>query len=596
VTTKDIEELATNAVRKSIITSGYLSPFIAENDKEPSWDGFVYIYENKKKQKIGFKGRVPVQIKGTINENMAFDTINYSVNTIDLNSYLYDGGVIYFVVYISADGSKERIYYATLSPVRLITLLDTCKDQKSKTISFKHFPLEGDRKSTIFLQFFTDCKKQASFKSSDMLSIDNDEVQKGISTINMSVSGFGYTNEDVQKAFFENEVYIYGKRPNLDLPIPFKVIPERLHTMEEQPCEISVNGTVFYSSFLRIRSKEETKIKIGKSFSLQLTCNSSFTIKFTPAANLKDRIQDCEFLIEVINKKGFHLNQFFLDFNPTAEELGNFQVENMQAELNYLKDVRSVLSLLNIKKDIDIDNLSNRDKREIDNLITAFVKKTPVHCLRKDLLPICKIKIQNITLALVYEKIKDEEGTYYIYDFFKSDLEVHYGNRDSGERLITSQYSLLKPDDYCVIDNIDYNMIVPSYQRLLKENPNIVERANFDMLNMLLAYDKTNNGELLLLIKQMCEWIEKSAGDSLDIEIVLLNSLQIVRRQRELNISEIQLLCNITENPALNEEMKVGAYLLLGNQMAAEIHFKLLTAEKQENFRQFPIYRFWGGE
>lgn len=65
MTTKDIEELATNAVKKSVLTSGYLSQYISENDKGPSWDGFIYIYNNEQKRKTDYYGRVAVQIKGS---------------------------------------------------------------------------------------------------------------------------------------------------------------------------------------------------------------------------------------------------------------------------------------------------------------------------------------------------------------------------------------------------------------------------------------------------------------------------------------------------------------------------------------------------
>ena len=38
---KSIETLSVNAVKNSIVTSEFLDQFIADNDKEPSWDGFV---------------------------------------------------------------------------------------------------------------------------------------------------------------------------------------------------------------------------------------------------------------------------------------------------------------------------------------------------------------------------------------------------------------------------------------------------------------------------------------------------------------------------------------------------------------------------
>ena len=38
---KAIETLSVNAVKNSIVTSEFLDQYIADNDKEPSWDGAV---------------------------------------------------------------------------------------------------------------------------------------------------------------------------------------------------------------------------------------------------------------------------------------------------------------------------------------------------------------------------------------------------------------------------------------------------------------------------------------------------------------------------------------------------------------------------
>lgn len=43
MTTKQIEEVATNAVKNVFNYTDKLSSYISDNDKEPSWDGFVYI-------------------------------------------------------------------------------------------------------------------------------------------------------------------------------------------------------------------------------------------------------------------------------------------------------------------------------------------------------------------------------------------------------------------------------------------------------------------------------------------------------------------------------------------------------------------------
>ena len=59
----DIEILATSAVEESLSQTDVLKPYITKNDKEPSWDGNVYIHPGNEKSKKGLK-RVPTQVKG----------------------------------------------------------------------------------------------------------------------------------------------------------------------------------------------------------------------------------------------------------------------------------------------------------------------------------------------------------------------------------------------------------------------------------------------------------------------------------------------------------------------------------------------------
>ena len=109
-----IETLSVNAVKNSIVMSELLAQFIADNDKEPSWDGFVYIYGDKSKAKSKLKGRMPVQVKGTECDDHSKDTISFKMPTVDLRNYLYDGGCILFVVYIGNHGLTNKIYYVEL--------------------------------------------------------------------------------------------------------------------------------------------------------------------------------------------------------------------------------------------------------------------------------------------------------------------------------------------------------------------------------------------------------------------------------------------------------------------------------------------------
>ena len=54
--------------------------FINDNDKEPSWDGFVYTYKNQSLKVEDIEYRVPVQVKGKNDERLLKkQTIQYPV-------------------------------------------------------------------------------------------------------------------------------------------------------------------------------------------------------------------------------------------------------------------------------------------------------------------------------------------------------------------------------------------------------------------------------------------------------------------------------------------------------------------------------------
>ena len=43
----------------------------------------------------------------------------------------------------------------------------------------------------------------------------------------------------------------------------------------------------------------------------------------------------------------------------------------------------------------------------------------------------------------------------------------------------------------------------------------------------------------------------------------------------------------------MGADIITGAYLLLSNQMAAEIYFEKMDIKLQETFKEFSIYKFW---
>lgn len=167
----DIETLAVNAVVKQITLCNLLAPYISDKDKEPCWDGFIYIYQNAKKV-IGYAvNRVAVQIKGTEKVDFSKETIKARVDIADLRSYLNVYGTLYFVVYIS--GPESKIYYVDFTPVRIKDILGRATEkQKTIGVELQELPQDIKEIESIVINFADHCKRQASFSDTKLVTMD----------------------------------------------------------------------------------------------------------------------------------------------------------------------------------------------------------------------------------------------------------------------------------------------------------------------------------------------------------------------------------------------------------------------------------------
>lgn len=171
------------------------------------WDGHIYIYRDKRKTKDGVR-RIPVQVKGTEKDDLSKEEISFPVSIIELNSYLDDGGVIFFVVYIGHSGQNIQIYYASLTPIKIRMLLEEAKGQASKSIKLNRFPSDNNKKEMIVINCWEDCRRQASFAKANLYSIEELEQQGTLESVTLSVTSVG--GVDPQTALLTNEVYLYA--------------------------------------------------------------------------------------------------------------------------------------------------------------------------------------------------------------------------------------------------------------------------------------------------------------------------------------------------------------------------------------------------
>ena len=590
---KAIETLSVNAVKNSIVMSEYLDQYIPDNDKEPSWDGAVYIYKNKSKEKCNLKGRMPVQVKGKECDDHSKKEISYLMSIVDLKNYLYDGGCILFVVYIGNKGLTTKIYYAELTPVKLRQLLEKAKNKNKKTIYLKEFPTDGNKKATIFLNCYQNCKKQSSFTEGKLFTIEELEQQGVLENLVIPFEGIGV--EDLQMALIKNEVYLYAKVKGSSVPQPLYMIPKNIQTQEVIDALITIEDKIFYTTYRIIKNANGIIFCYGESFTI--SCNEedkTCKIKYKNSDKIRVLARDLEFMLTYLDKGYFKVNDVTLPFEYKSDNSSELHIDEEKKHLKWAQDIVKVLDILGCNDDIDINDMKKEDWRNLDRLRTAFLDKKPVSGLKENLPPVMTIKIGKLRFAVCLKKCS-KKNTYEIYDFFKTDINVAIKDKNNGNMLPVSQFDILHENDFLTLSNIDFDVLAPSFKQA-EHHYETFNCANFFLLELLNAYDKASGArkkKIMGVCKEFCDWINTAPENELSNEIKTLNVLQTVKRQRDLDIEEVSSLYDIIESGNASEACVVGAYLLVDQQQRAELHFSRLTKMEQSNFKKFPIYHFW---
>lgn len=589
---KAIETISVNAVRDSIVMSEYLDQFIPDNDKEPFWDGSVYIYKSNDHRKANFQGRVPVQVKGKECSDFSSNEISFQVNTTDLRGYLADGGAVYFVVYIGNMGLTKKIYYIELTPVRIQILLEEAKSQKTKTVTLKEFPSESNKKATIFMNFLQNAQKQASFANAKLWSLKELQKQVHVEKITIPISGIGI-EDDLQMALINNDVYVYAHVKGSAIPQPIRALPIDKHTQEEVDADISINGKRYYSKIRVVKSAEYIKCVFGESFSLTAFFGKDgVKIDYRNSEDMRVLATDLAFLLAYYENGYFNFNCDKCPFDYESASMENFDLEAQRRILEFAQKVTIVLDALSCTKKLSIRDLGDEDCRNIERLYTALIEKKPVSGLRENLPRVCLMSVGNLNFAVALQE-QNDTNTYILENFFETEVHICYS--DKGESLPVSQYYLLNTNDLLKIDNMQWDALLPSFQKI-ETHKEIFGFANAFLLRLLSAYDQSGNKEILKAAHGFAEWVYTAPEEELPREIRILNLLQTVKRMRDLNKDEIRTLYSIVSNKNVPDLILVGAYLLLGEQVPAEIYFAKMGTEEQTEFTQFPIYHFWKNE
>lgn len=578
----NIERLSTSWINIHFSTD-LLDPRLNQQDKGPSWDGEIDCYEQPGKRKKDRVGSCKVQVKGKAvqTEELEKEVISYPVEIDDLRNYGVEGGVIFFVVLI-ADKNQNSIYYASLLPYDIYKIMGNLKNarQMTKSIEFKRLPSGDDSLLHIVKKFIFDKEKQ--------FGITLDYVNKLPDLGNYLTKGIPLTFNSDLNNIFTDDIYVYRKYDENIYSVIGKIRVLEFGMPKPNATAKIGNKKYFKRKIKANFSANKVDISLGSCFQViilktdQDFCESK--ILFDLKGTLDDVVEGLEFAIDIRKSKCFYLS----GIGPCEKVNLNLDDEKIEKTLSFYKKIQKLFRVLHIKKPVFVEKITAGDSAFLEELYESIIDKVPINVAKAVLSPnygFTNVAVCGLTISLI--AIKDEEKLVWL-DAFQTDCKMKGVIRNNeGDEFETSVYVQLKKEHFMKFSNINYEAIKKS----IKEVPYSIahcENVTNMLLELLLAYDQTKDGNMLKGATEIAIWL-KNCEES---ETNIINYYQCILRKRELNTKDKHDLIKL-KNLLIRDKNKnmwlAGIAILLKEKSEFDYYYSALPEKEKEKFDTFPI-------
>lgn len=575
-----IELGAILALKNVIQIHDLMKDYINENDKEPSWDGYIYLYKSDDLKVENIKYKVPVQVKGKNDESLLKrQRISFPVEYKHLRNYYHDGGVFYVVVAISDDKRKTTIFYKDLTTVKLNSLLKNSEGKKPEQT--KNIVLEKLKNSDpnvlfqVLTQFGYDKEQQGSGNGAIIEKAINIDVIDKVDSVRFT--SYSATNEtEALKQISTGEVCLYGHRADLDMWLPFDYEHQkeiRLKTVLEMNKSIGIDNVTYYDKYIVERYDTDAPIiRVSENLTIDLIGGK---LQLEMHGNIESLKRDVDFLQAVLQG-----HSFWVDGKQVTEYANMNISESLQNDMDLITDFYHALNEIDFVCDKKIDDFDEKNREAVVRLVNLYHREVKLKKERNNEWRMWWWDDRVIPLLVV----KDDNEEIQIVNWIAKDGYITY-SEEAGQKHIFPRGMLFKRDIWEKLYDVDEEI-------LLRD----IERSDFDeftseelylfFVEILSAYDTTKNEKYYdmakLIITKLLEVDEENAYG-------IINQLQLLKRKRELSAEEVDKLESL-EVTSEDDMVVCAVNVLLENKHKARKLISQLSPEKQEMFKDFPIY------
>ena len=575
LSSKKIEELGVKELEATILRQKCLVPNFQVNDKTPFWDGEVFLYESEEESKENFRCRVSVQIKATT----AKEKEKFSVKYVDLKAYEKDGGVFYFVIYLSQSGDLKSIRYASLTPVEIAYTIKTGVARKKIAVKTRRLDNQAGSLYKILLDHSSQCKMQASYIGYEFPTLD--EVQSESEFENVS---FTIQSNEGPSGLFEFQdfchIQLYAKMGRSKVPLLDRI----KITSVSEPVEIAfgIDGVTYFSNMERERDNEgNITLLLGKSIRIEINDETTWGIEFNSPDLMSDEYQGLSFLLGIVEKGYFEINGKKVDISVNFEER---ILNHFKQRFEYLKDIKIVFDKMKLTRDLDWSKVSDEETHGLYRFVQAILYDTPFPT--KSGACIGRMTFGDIILlVLVHENNKGKAKL----SLINQDEYAIATKTDDDELEPNSIYNVFSVRDLLEADNLDYEHIYNSV-----EYPYSISNTwiNDLMLKCLSAYDQCDDSMKKENLYNLAYRLNERYGERSHKDLLyILNALQIKKREKELSADDTAVLLQLEKEHVGISQERFAILVLLGLSDLARKVFSEMPPEIQRNVAKYPIYR-----
>lgn len=570
-----IEKGAILALKSIICLHGKMNELLNEDDKEPSWDGDIFVYSNEDLKVENIIYKIPTQVKGKNDESLINRTrITYPVEYKNLRNYFNNGGVCYFVIVISDDGERTTIFYNALTPIKLQSLLKgTEKKESDQKKSIPMNQLKNNDKNELYrvlMQFGHDSGEQGA----------RELVRKAILLKDMGkidsvrATTFVPDKENIFKKMTSGEICWYGHLADADIWLPFDYDTQmqmEITTSVKLNVPFKIDSKIFYDSF-------EIRKNVDKSFLIKLSENLSISIgkskfNFRLGSDLDNIIKDIQFLEAVPYGKTFYVGEHKI-CQYADLQLG----DKIQQVINELKQLQLAVIEFDIKLNKDFNDFTDENWKALNELLNIY---------RGEIKPKNKFswhmwwwqgKVVPFFLAYAPNgELCIENGTNFKH------FSISVGTEE--QKHIVPSFITFKRDIWEKLYDVDEEVLLEELNKGEFDKNTAVDFTQL-FIEILAVYDAIKNEKYYNLAKVISDKL--LAVDS-EANYIKINRLQLIKRKRSLSEDELQELENIESNTDIKEEI-CAVNILLDNKRKARKELDGMSDENRKVFMTFPIY------